>query len=86
MPVLKTVKMLSGQNCGACKTSQYIMDKHSVNYTKYDRDQDTAIAHEFYQKTGKTGIPQFIVTTERNGEVTEEAWFGLNPTKLAALR
>ena len=86
MAVSKSIKVLTRGTCAPCKQAKMYMDAFKIRYQEFTADENPELFQKAMQLTGTAMVPQFIVTTERDGETTEEGFSGYNPTKLASLR
>ncbi|MCB1150137.1 glutaredoxin family protein [bacterium] len=51
--------------CGDCRVAKKFLEEHGVDYELIEIDKDPAAAELLEAKTGKRGIPYFVLDDER---------------------
>jgi glutaredoxin len=55
----------SSTRCGDCREAKRFLDQHGIAYETVEIDHDPAAAAELEQRTGKRGVPTFVLDSER---------------------
>ena len=61
----ETLTVYSSTWCGDCRVAKRFLEEKGVAYELIEIDQDEAAAKRLEEKTGKRGIPYFVLDGER---------------------